>query len=192
MKNSTKIWICITGVLLVVLGIVCICHPAATLFSTAWLIGLFTLLAGITELVFTINTQAFLPNSGTRMLSAILNIVLGFIFLGNTLFLGASLPYIFAFWVIVEGILVAVRSFDYKQVGFGGWWGMLLMGIAAVVLGVLGLRNPDITGKTLSTLIGLGIVFAGAAYLVALGGINRFEKKVKEVKGAIRDLVDEQ
>ena len=70
MKKSTKIWLAVAGILLIALGVVCICRPAATLFTTAWLIGCFTLFAGIAQLVFTFRTQAFLPNSGSRMLSS--------------------------------------------------------------------------------------------------------------------------
>lgn len=40
MKTSSKIWLAVAGVLLVALGVLCICKPAATLFATAWLIGL--------------------------------------------------------------------------------------------------------------------------------------------------------
>ncbi len=191
MKKSTKIWICIAGVLLVILGVVCIANPAETLFSTAWLIGLFTLLSGIFEMVFTIDTQRFMPNSGTRMLSAILQIILGFIFLSGKLFLAASLPFIFAAWVMVEGVIIAVRSFDYKSVGFSYWWCIFILGIASVVLGCLGLRNPDVAGRTLSTLIGIGIIANGLAYLVGIAGLNRFEKKVNGVREAIRDAIKE-
>ena len=53
MKTSTKIWLAIAGILLVALGVVCITKPAATLFTTAWLIGLFTLIAGVSKLIFT-------------------------------------------------------------------------------------------------------------------------------------------
>ena len=72
MKNSSKIWLAIAGILLVALGVVCITKPAATLFTTAWVIGVFTLIAGISKLMFTFKTQAFLPNSGSRALSAVL------------------------------------------------------------------------------------------------------------------------
>ena len=48
MKTSTKIWLAIAGILLVALGVFCITKPAATLFTTAWLIGLCALL-GITR-----------------------------------------------------------------------------------------------------------------------------------------------
>ena len=154
MKTSTKIWLAIAGILLVVLGVLCISRPAATLFTTAWLIGLFTLFAGVSKLMFTLRTQAFLPNSGTRALSAILEIIIGIIFLANNVFLAFSLPVIFAMWITIESVIIVVNSFDYKRVGFPGWWGILLLGICGVVLGILGLRNPDVTAATLSTLIG--------------------------------------
>lgn len=179
MKTSTKIWLAIAGILLVALGVVCICKPAATLFTAAWLIGCMTLVAGIAKLVFTFRTQAFLPNSGSRMLSAILQIILGLIFLCNNLFLAVSLPVIFAMWVLIEGVIIAVNSFDYKRVGFPGWWAILLLGICGAVLGVLGLRNPDVSATTLSTLIGLGVIAMGAAYLFALVGIKKFENLIR-------------
>jgi uncharacterized membrane protein HdeD (DUF308 family) len=185
MEKSSKIWLGISGVLLVALGIMCICQPAATLFATAWTIGCFTLLSGIFKLIFTFRTQKFLPNSASRMLSAIFEIIIGIIFLCNNLFVAESLPVIFVIWIIVEGVFVAIHSFDYKAFGFPYWWALLLFGIAGVVLGVLGLRNPVASAVTLSTLIGIAILLIGAGYLIALFGINRFEKQVKEFGKAI-------
>lgn len=190
MKNSSKIWLAIAGILLVALGVVCITKPAATLFTTAWVIGVFTLIAGISKLMFTFKTQAFLPNSGSRALSAVLEIIIGIIFLGNNLFLAISLPVIFAMWVLFEGVIIAVDSFDYKRVGFSGWFVILLLGICGIVLGILGLKNPDITARTLSTLIGLGVIAMGAAYLFALLGVTKFEKKVEGFRRGIG--IDEQ
>ncbi len=180
MKTSTKIWLAIAGILLIALGIVCLKNPATTLLSVAWLIGIATLVAGIAKLVFTFRTQAFLPNSGTRLLSAILLIVLGVILLSHKFFVTSSLPFIFAIWVVIEGITIAVQSFDYKKVGFPGWWALLLMGIAAAVLGCMGLRNPLATAQTLSILISVGIILLGVSYLLALLGIKKFERIVNE------------
>lgn len=175
--KSTKIWLAIAGILLVVLGVLCIAKPTATLFTTAWLIGLFTLFAGISKLMFTFKTQAFLPNSGTRALSAILEIIIGIIFLANNFFLAFSLPVIFAWWVTIEGVIIAVNSFDYKRVGFPSWFVILLLGICGIVLGILGLKNPDVSAAALSTLIGLGVIAMGVSYLLALRGITRFENR---------------
>ena len=181
MKKSTKIWLAIAGVLLIVLGVVCICKPTATLFATAWMIGCFTLASGISKLIFTLRTQAFLPNSASRVLSAILLILVGIFFLANNLFVTVSLPIIFAIWVLVEGVVIAVQSFDYKKVGFPYWWVILLMGIAGAVLGFFGLKNPDASAATLSVLIGCAIIALGVGYLTAFAGIKKFERAVESV-----------
>ncbi len=189
MKNRHKIFLFCAGVLLITLGVVCICNPTETLFASAWLIGLFTLISGISILVFTLNTQRFLPNSGTRMLSALLQIFMGFFFLTHETAMTASLPVIFAIWVIIEGITLAIESFDFKKVGFSLWWVICLLGFAAAILGFFGLKNPVAAGKTLSVLIGLGVISNGVSYLVALSGVSKFEKRIDAFK---KRLIDEQ
>ena len=184
MKTSHKIWLIISGILLITLGVVCMIKPLATLFTAAWLIGCFTLVSGLSKLVFAIRTRFLLPNTGMRILSALLQIMIGFFFLGHKMFLTMSLPMVFSLWVMTEGVVIAVQSFDYKKAGFGGWWAMLLFGIAVVVLGVLGLRHLEAAGKALTCMIGIGVILVGLAYLLAVIGISRFEKKVKEVEQA--------
>lgn len=181
MEKSTKIWLCLTGIALVALGVVCIAKPDITLISAAWILGCFTLIAGVSKLIFTLQTQAFMPNSGTRMLSALLDIFFGCCFLFNILGTAVSLPIVFAIWVLIEGIVIAVQSFDYKKVGFSNWWILLLLGIAGAILGVYGLKNLDVAAKTLSTLIGCGIIANGLAHFFALIGIKRFEKFIDKI-----------
>lgn len=142
--------------------------------------GFLTLFTGITKLMFTFKTQAFMPNSGTRMLMGLLDIFFGCFFLFNLLGTAASLPFVFAIWVIIKGVGIFVASFDYKKVGFPYWWALLLLGIAGVVLGVLGLMNMDITAVTLSTLISISVILFGLAHILAVAGVSRFEKTVKD------------
>lgn len=193
MKTSTKIWLCVAGVLLVILGILCIAKPDITLVSAAWVLGCLTLFAGCAKLIFTLRTQAFMPNSGTRMLSALLDIFFGCFFLFNLLGTAVSLPVVFTIWVMIQGIVIAVQSFDYKKVGFPYWWALLILGTAGAVLGFFGLRNLDIAAVTLSTLIGIAIIANGLAYICAVAGVIHFEKKVQGFREAVRGAIaDEQ
>ena len=110
------------------------------------------------------------------MLSALLDIFFGCFFLFNILGTAVSLPVVFAIWVMIQGIVIAVQSFDYKKVGFPYWWALLILGVAGAVLGFFGLRNLDVAAVTLSTLIGIAIIANGLAYICAVAGVNRFEK----------------
>lgn len=188
MKTSTKIWLCIAGLLLVILGVICIARPDITLISAAWIIGLLTLVTGIVKLIFTFRTQAFLPNSGTRALSALLDIFFGCFFLFNLFGAALSLPVVFTLWVMIEGIVIAVQSFDYKKVGFPMWWVLLLLGIGGAALGYYGLKNLDVAAGVLSTIIGIGIIADGLAYILAVVGVNRFEKRIDK----LGRIIDEQ
>lgn len=82
---------------------------------------------------------------------------------------------------VPNGSYIYWRNNYYKKAGFNGWWFICLLGIGAVVLGYLGLRNPIATGKTISVLIGLAIILGGCARIIGLIGINKFEKFLKGV-----------
>lgn len=192
MKKSKKIWLCITGILLVALGVYFLINPNITLVSAAYILGFLTLFTGISKLIFTFRTQAFMPNSGTRMLMALLDIFFGCFFLFHLFGTAASLPFVFAIWVIIEGVSVFVLSFEYKKVGFQYWWVLLLLGIIGIVLGVLGLMNMDVTAVTLSTLISISVILFGLAHILAVAGVTRFEKTVDEQVKAIKDQFTSQ
>jgi len=120
------------------------------------------------------------------MLSGLVQIFLGIFFLATTPAVAASLPFVFAFWVMVEGITLIIEAFDFKKVGFSYWWCICLLGLVAAGLGILGFVYPKAAGTTLSVLIGIGIILNGAAYLVALFGIKKFENRLNEFRGQIQ------
>ena len=175
---------CVSGILLIALGCFCIMNTGATLLSAALLLGCLALSSGIAKMVFTFRTQAFLPNSGSRALSALLDIFIGFFLLFHPLGTAIALPVVFVIWIVIEGISIAVRSFDYKKFGFPYWWCLLILGVAAAVVGFLGLKNLDASAAVLSTLIGIAIILNGIAYILAVAGINRFEKKISDMLNA--------
>lgn len=181
MKSSNKIYLGLTGVLLIITGIICICNPDATLLSVSTLIGLMTLISGFTTLATWSKVRFILP-TGNLLLSAILQIIMGLILLNHKLLVAGSLPIIFAFWLLVEGIILALRSFDFKKVHFSAWWVLFLLGTGAAVLGVFCLKSPFEVGvPALSYIIGAGIITLGVVDLVALWGVNKLEKSITDI-----------
>ena len=179
MKTGKKIWLCIVGILLIAMGVYCFSNPSLTMLATAQILGIALIVTGITEMVFTFRTQAFLPFSGTRMLSGLLDILFGCFILFHVFGAAMSLPMIFAIWVIIEGISVAVQSFDYKKAGFSKWWLIFLFGVCAAVLGFFGLRDLAATAATLSIFIGIALILSGLANIFAVIGVSRLEDTLR-------------
>lgn len=172
---------CLAGIALVALGIVCLVNTGSTLLSLAWLLGLFFLVAGCCEFAAWGKLHLILPQSGLLFLSAMLQVLMGIFFIIHPVSLAAALPFVFAFVILFEGVRIAIESFDFKQVGFRYWWIMLLFGLLAAAFGVYGFFQPAISATTLTILVSLGIVLAGVGYWVQVAGINRFEKRLKQL-----------
>ena len=89
MLPSRKIYMGITGAALVALGIICICNPLSTVISLAWIIGIITIFSGIATLLNWISLKSYFPQSGSILLSSVLQIIIGIIFLRHDLALAA-------------------------------------------------------------------------------------------------------
>ena len=177
-----NIYLIVTAVLLIALGVVCIFNPGAGFVSAAWLMGLFILASGISSLIFGLRAQAFLPNAGSTTLLAIFQIIVGLMLATNILASQIALIAVFAMWVMFEGVSLAVLSIDYKKGGYDRWWVMLLLGVCSILLGFLAIRKPESTGAFLGILLGLGILANGIVRIVAFFGLKRIENRLCDLK----------
>ena len=180
-----NIYLIITALLLIVLGVVCIVNPGASFASAAWLMGLLILISGISSLIFGLRAQAFLPNAGSTTLLAVFQIVVGTMLATNILASEVALIVVFAMWVLFEGISLAVLSIDYKRGGYDRWWLMFLLGLCSIILGFLALRKPETTGAFLGILLGLGILANGIVRIVAFFGLRRISNHIRDVKESL-------
>lgn len=187
-----NIYLIVTAVLLIALGIVCIFNPGASFASAAWLMGLFILASGISSLIFGLRAQAFLPNAGSTTLLAVFQIIIGLMLAANLLASEIALIAVFAMWVMFEGVSLSVLSIDYKKGGYDRWWLMLLLGVCSIILGFLALREPEYTGTFLGILLGLGILANGIVRIVAFFGLKRIEKRLRDIhESATAKPIDE-
>ena len=80
--TSRVLWI-LVGVLLVITGIACFAHPAATLGSLAILLGIAMLFSGVVDLVIFATARDAMYGSGWFLLDGVLTILLSIFILGN-------------------------------------------------------------------------------------------------------------
>ena len=167
----------ITGVLLVILGVICIIYPGATLLSTSTVLGILTLASGISTFISWTRIKNYLP-TGNMLLSSILQIILGIFFLNNKMLTASTLPIVFACWLLIEGIILSIRSFDFKDAEFKSWPVLLIFGIIAALIGLYSIIYPfDVAKAVMAYAIGIGIISLGIVDIVALFGVNNLEKR---------------
>ena len=190
MKTSTKIWMCLAGVALVALGILCIVYPANTLLSVAWVIGCLFFLGGCTQLAAWISTRGFMPLSGLMFFSALLQIVLGCVMIFHPAPVMIALPFLFAFWLLVEGVNLAISSADFRRVGFRYWWCVCCLGILAACFGAYCLFNPNTGVDSIAWIIGLGIIIDGIGYWVKVAMVNKVQKRFVRLHDRLKEVED--
>ena len=177
-----NIYLIITAVLLIALGVVCIFNPGESFASAAWLLGVIILVSGLSSLIFGLRAQAFLPNAGSTTLLAMFQIIVGLMLATDILASELALIVVFSMWVIFEGVSLAVLSIDYRRSGYNRWWLMMVLGVCSIVFGFLALREPEYTGTFLGILLGLGILANGIIRIVAFFGLRRIHNRLRDMK----------
>ncbi|MBR1631989.1 MAG: DUF308 domain-containing protein [Paludibacteraceae bacterium] len=191
MKNSSKMWMCLGGLALVVLGVLCIANPDDALISLSWAFGLTLVIAGCGTFGTWATLRAVNPYSGMTFLAALLQVFLGVAIIVNPLPLAVSLPLVFAFWVFYEGLNLLLDSLNYKKLGFSKWWVLCLLGALVLIAGIYSFFfNPAASAKTIAWFIGLGIIADGIGNWVKIAAYNKIEKKLTKVADRLHQLFD--
>jgi uncharacterized membrane protein HdeD (DUF308 family) len=106
-----------------------------------------------------------------RGLVAILFGILALARPGRTL---TGLVYLFAAYVIIDGIADLAASVNVAEMG-GRWGAMFLVGLTGILVGVVAFANPRITGLALISYIAVWAIVTG---LLEIGAAIRLRKVV--------------
>ncbi|WP_040158646.1 HdeD family acid-resistance protein [Nigerium massiliense] len=160
-------WVVLRGVLAVVLGIVALAWPGATIAVLGTLLGVWFLLDGIGSLL-----NAFALSgapTGHRVLLGVLGligIVAGVLALTRPGVAVAALALIFAVWLILTGI---------GQIAFGwtvrreitGEWLIIAAGAFSAILGIVLFAWPALALSTLIAFLAIGALVSGVLQIIA-------------------------
>ncbi len=172
---SNKITLTLSGLFLVIIGILCIANPLEFLKSITWIIGIAILLAGVLRLVFALRAKRYAKISPLRYFSSAVMILAGIAILSSPLFSVELFTLIASVYILIEGFIILVQSVYYRKVGFRFWYLLLIMGIAMAALGCIGTSRPNALASAVGIYIGIAMILNGIAYFVALAGLARLE-----------------
>ena len=154
----------VIGILWVILGAAAINSPSTAISVIAVFVGIGALAKGIYTLWLRRAIQ-MLTGSNSKMtlliISSVVDIILGIIFLFRIHFVFGIIAYLFAFWFIFDSILQLVIDHFFKAMNRSYFDILIVLNIITLILGVVLLFNPMLSIYTL-----IGVV---AFYLFLIG-----------------------
>jgi uncharacterized membrane protein HdeD (DUF308 family) len=149
------------GIAAVIIGLLLVTQPGATLLTLVVFLGVFWLIGGVLDLV-----GIFLDrrNWGWKLFTGILGIIAGLVIVRNPAWASIAVPttlvWILATLGVVIGAANIVRAFT------GGGWGTGLIGVLSIVLGIILFIRPLVAVTFLVYLAGFWAIFGGLMAIV--------------------------
>ena len=165
MKDVADHWglIVVLGVLSVILGLLAIAYPGATIvtiniFFAAWLFvsGIFYLISSFTRD----------GDTGSRVLSAILgvlSIIVGWVLLRTPFQSVEVFIFVIGIFFLIQGVMTFIGAFARKA---GRNWG-IASGLLGIIAGIIVLTYPISSAVTLALIAGIWLVILGIMQVVA-------------------------
>ena len=102
-----------------------------------WLAGAAFLVSGVFDIINYVRFHKVMNLSGWAIAYAVLDIVIGLMFLIHPLALAGVIPWMIGAFFIIFGVFEIVGSFKIKGTGSSLWGWMLFSGIIGALCGVL-------------------------------------------------------
>jgi uncharacterized membrane protein HdeD (DUF308 family) len=168
-------WVLFFGIVTVLLGIVVLVWPDATIVVLAVLFGIQLILAGIFRFVSALAIDD--APGGTRALLALLGVlafIVGIYALRHVNVTIAALALLLGIFWIVNGAIELFTAIGHREMPGRGW--TIVLALLSIVAGIVVLAYPDISLLALAIVLGIWLVALGiieialAFQLRSLGG----------------------
>jgi|SRR5215212_1483746 len=163
MRETTFPWwlVLLEGIFAAIFGFLLLIAPGGTLVFLVQVLGFYLLIEGILRLVSILDSALW----GLKLAIGILGILGGMVVLNHPLWSALAIPtyivYIVGFLAIFQGVGGLIQMFR------GDGWGAGILGILAIIFGIIVLANPLIGVVTLPFVLGVLMLGGGIGAIVA-------------------------
>ena len=165
--SSRLLWL---GLLLIIVGIAAIAFPEFSTLAATLLVGWTLLVAGVMLFIGSFWIHGTLPFFAGNLFGLLCGAA-GVFFLFNPLSGAIALTLIVGILFLFQGAAELMFAFEARPAK--SWVGMLISGLASIVLAVLIIAGwPGISSIVLGLLLGLNFLTTGLAYLFVSKTIN--------------------
>jgi uncharacterized membrane protein HdeD (DUF308 family) len=162
--KMTPWWlVLLEGIAAVIIGVLLLTNPRATMAVLVEVLGIYWLIAGIFKII-----SIFIDSSmwGWKLFAGILGILAGIIIIQHPLWSTILVPTIAIIILGIDGIIIGIVSLI--QAFKGGGWGVGILGVLSIIFGIILVANPLIGAAALPWVLGIfGIVGGIFAIIMA-------------------------
>ena len=165
MKDVADHWglIVVLGVLSVILGLLAIAYPGATIVTISIFFAAWLFVSGIFYLISSFTRDG---DTGSRVLSAILgvlSIIVGWALLRTPFQSVEVFIFVIGIFFLIQGVMTFIGAFARKA---GRNWG-IASGILGIIAGLIVLTYPISSAVTLALIAGIWLVILGIMQVIA-------------------------
>ena len=165
MQDLADHWglVVVMGILSIILGILVVVYPGATIVTVAIFFAAWLFVSGIFSLVGAFTRDG---DTGSRVLTAVLgvlSIIVGFALLREPFQSVEVFIFVLGIFWLVQGIMTFVAAFAHKQ---GRNW-RIFSGILGILAGIIILVYPISSAVTLALIGGIWLVILGVTQIIA-------------------------
>ncbi len=153
----------IMGTLLLIVAVIIFSYPVKNFYTLTWLIGLFILINGVIQLLFSRAARALAGSgSGLIVVIGIIDIIFGLLVIFNVGASSTFFIFMFAAWFIVSSIIGLMTI--SKQSRLKGL--SIIVNVLGLLLGIILLFNPMMGMILVSTMIAITFAILGVTYVI--------------------------
>lgn len=154
--------IIVAGALMIVCGLIFLLSPGLTLVTITAIAGAAFLISGVLDIVEYVRFRKEMQLSGWALAYAILDVVIGLMFLVHPLAFAVVLPWLVGAFFIVFGVFEVAAALRARNTGIPLWGWAVFSGIVGVLCGITFFVSP----ATLPIFLSVFVLMRGATLLV--------------------------
>jgi uncharacterized membrane protein HdeD (DUF308 family) len=176
LKQMADHWglLLLLGILSIVLGVLVIIYPEATVVTVAIFFAAWLFVSGIFYVISAFSSHG---DTGSRVLTAVLgvlSVIVGFALLRSPFQSVEVLIFVIGVFWVAQGILTLITAFSRQQ---GRGWA-LFIGILGIIAGIIVLQYPIDSAYTLAVIGGIWIIILGVMQIVAAFQLRRITSHI--------------
>ena len=157
----------LSALALMLLGLALLLWPEASLRLVCYLFGAVILVKGLLSIWGYVRAEERFFFDYFGLVFGIAASALGVFLLLQPDTVVSVLPILVGIYVIVDAVVRLQSAFELRAMGYGRWWGFLILAGLSVALGVLMVVNPFETVQLLVMAIGVILLVEGALSLIS-------------------------